>query len=364
MASGNGGKIAFAKIGSLYRDVNTLNIWTNFDSEGLEHKLEELEEGSISGYRDAPPSHKGLDHGDGDINFEPNPNFLGHLLRAWFGTSASSLVTAATSLGANSGSFANYGQNYHIFRPSNTTFSDRTFLEPYNIGVYRDVGSMWIFKQAIIHQLKLGVTAGQLVKCSAAAMSRTVDRIDYSAAIQGLVTSGGRPWVWDMASVELATTTASATLSSHPEFEKMDFTFDLPHDGVPLLDGTKKYAEYVPSDFRRIKIEGSMSFRDQTAYDRFVAYENIRMRMTFLNVNSNLLLGNPASADITAFLGYPGLRLHVPNMKFLSWSAPITGPNRLIASFTAKAERSDVDTFSFEANLMNIVPGGEYSTAY
>src|SRR5882672_6059872 len=103
MATGNGAQIAFAKIGSLYRDVSTLNIWTNFTSETLEHKLDELEEGAINGRRDAPPSYKGLDHGEGEINFEPNPNFLGHLFKGWFGTHTASLVTGATSGGANSG---------------------------------------------------------------------------------------------------------------------------------------------------------------------------------------------------------------------------------------------------------------------
>ena len=102
MSSGDGGQFAFSKIGSLYRDVNTVNLWGNFVSETLEHKLDELAEGSINGRRDMPNSYKGIDHGDGDINFEPNPNVLGHFLKAWYGTYTASLVTAATSAGAGS----------------------------------------------------------------------------------------------------------------------------------------------------------------------------------------------------------------------------------------------------------------------
>jgi hypothetical protein len=363
MATGNGAQIAFAKIGSLYRDVNTLNIWASFTSESLEHKLEELEEGSITGRRDAPPSHKGLDSGDGDINFEPTPEFIGHLFKAWFGTHVASTVTAAGSTGANSGTFAGAAQMYHKFTPTQAAFSDRTFLEPYNIGVYRDVGSMFIFKGAIMPTLKLSAQAKQLVKCTGTFMARTVDRIER-ANVASLVSSGGRPWVWDMASVELGTGIGSSTLASRPEFEKTDFTFDLPHEGTALLDGTKKYAEFNPSDFRRMKIEGTMSFRDQATYDQFKAYENIRARFTFLNVNSKLSLGNPASLDQTAFLGYPGFRIHVPLMKFLSWSAPISGPNRVTASFTAKAEYSEAEGFSVIAELLNIVSSNDYSSVY
>ena len=265
MATGNGAQIGLSKLGSLYSDVNTVNIWANFVSESLEHTLEELEEGSINGRRDAPDSVKGLDMGKGDVVFEPNPNALSHFLKAWFGTHTASTVTAAGSTGANSGQFAGAAQVWHEFLPRQAAFSDRSFLEPYNIMVYRDVGSAWLFKQSIETTLKLNIQAAQLVKATGTFMSRTVDRIERVAAIQSLVSSGGKPWVWDMASVEVATAdTSTAGLIANTEFEALNFTFDLAHDGVPTLDGTKKYAEFTPSDFRRITIDGTLSFRDQS----------------------------------------------------------------------------------------------------
>lgn len=365
MASGNGGKVALAKIGSLYSDVNTVNSWFSFTDESLEHKLDELEEGSITGTRDAPPSYKGLDHGAGDINFEPNPNALGHVLSAWFGTVASSLVTDAASNGANSGNFAGYSQNFHRFTPSQTPFSDRTFLPPYNIGVYRDVQSAWIYKGAIIPSLKLMIKANQLVKATASVMARGVDLLDYTAGMTSLVSSGGRPWIWDMASIEYSADTTSAGLAAVTAYEELNFSFDMPHDGVPLLDGTKKYAEFVPSDFRRVKIDGSMSFRDEDTYLAFKNYEQHRLRVTMLNVNSALSLGNPASLDQAKFgQGYFGLRIHVPALKFLTWSAPVKGANRIVANFTAKAERLTSETGTVLVDLNNIVPTADYTTAY
>lgn len=364
MASGNGGQIGFAKIGSLYSNVDTVNIWGNFVSETLEHKLAELEEGSINGRRDAPPSWKGIDHGDGDIQIEPNPNFIGHALKAWFGNYTASLVTGAGSTGANSTAYAGAAQMFHRFTPSNTAFSDRTFLEPYNVMMYRDVGSAWLFKGTIFPSLKFDIQAGQLVKATQTIMARQVDRIQRVAAIQSLVSSGGRPWIWDMASVELSSNTTSANLAARTDFEQLTITFDLPTEGVVLLDGTKRYGEFSPSDFRRTKIEGTMSFRDQTAYDAFVAYEARRLRVTMLNVNSALMLGNPSSLDETLFLGYFGLRFHFPQMKFLTWSAPIPGPNRLTAKFTAKAQYDETEGFSVAAELNNIVGSAAYTTAY
>jgi hypothetical protein len=364
MASGNGGQIGFAKIGSLYSDVNTVNVWGNFVSESLEHKLEELEEGSINGRRDAPNSYKGVDHGAGDVNIEPNPNFIGHLLKAWFGTYVASTVTAAGSTGANSTTYAGAAQIFHRFTPTQASFSDRTFLEPYNLMMYRDVGSAWLYKQAIFPSLKFDIQAGQLVKATATVMSRRVDLIQRTAGIQSLVSSGGRPWIWDMASFELSTDTTTGALAANGKFEQFTITCDLPHDGVSLLDGTKFYGEFTPSDFRRIKLEGTMSFRDQTDYLTFKNYEAVRLRLSLLNVNSALMLGNPASLDATGFLGYFGMRFHFPQMKFLSWSAPISGPNRLTAKFTAKAEYSEAEGISAAVELNNIVSSTQYTTAY
>lgn len=364
MASGTGGQIAFLKANSLYSLVNSVNRWTNFVSETIEHKLEELEEGSITGRRDAPPSHKGKDFSEGDINFEPNPNALGDFFTMFFGTLTSSLVTAAGSTGANSGSEAGKPQVYHRWTPMQSPFDNRTFLPPYNFMVYRDVGSAFFVRGSIVPKLMLDYEAGQLVKSQISIMGRDSVRIERTSTISGLVSSGGRPWVWDMTSVEVSTDTSCANLAASTKFERLALTFELPHEGVLYLDGTKKFGEFAPNNFRRVSIEGTVSFRDQTEYEAFIAYENRRMRITALNVNSNLALGNIASLDAANFLGYYGFRIHLPLVKYLSFSNPIQGPNRIQAQFTAKAEYSDTDGFMVVAEANNVVPVGVYSSMF
>ena len=364
MSSGTGGQIAFLKTNTLFSTINSVNRWTNFVSESIEHKLDELEEGAITGYRDAPPSHKGLDYSEGDINIEPNPNALGDFFTMFFGTLTSSLVTAAGSTGANSGSEAGKAQVFHEFTPMQSPFSSLTFLPPYNVMIYRDVGSAFFVRGSIAPKLTLEWEAGQLVKSQISIMGRDSVRIQRTAAIQSLVSSGGRPFVWDMTSVEVSTDTTTANLAASTKFERLALNLELPHEGVPFLDGTKKYGEFAPNGFRRCAIEGTVSFRDQSEYEAFIAYENRRMRITMLNVNSNMWLGNPASIDAAAFLGYYGCRLHLPRVKYLSFSNPIQGPNRITAQFTAKAEYSDTDGFMLLAQLNNVVGVGVYSTMY
>lgn len=364
MPSGAGGQIAFSKSNSLYSTVNTLNRWTNFVSETVEHKLDTLAEASITGIRDNPTINKGKDFSEGTVNFEPNPNALGDIFTAFFGTVASSLVTAAGSTGANSGNDAGKPQVFHRYTPVQAAFDQRTFLPPYNFGIYRDVGSMFYINGCVVPKLQLVFEAGQLTKASFDIMGRDSNRIQRTAAIQSLISSGGRPWVWDMTSVEMSTDTTSANLAAVTNYEKLQLTFELPIEGVLCLDGTKKYTEFAPNGFRSLKIEGNMSFRDHNDYNAFTAYSSRRMRITALNVNSNFALGNIASLDATAFLGYYGMRLHIPSLKYLSWSAPIAGPNRIHAKFSAQAEYVDAEGAAFIADLNNVVPVGVYSTMY
>lgn len=364
MASGNGGKVAIGKISSLYSDINTADIFFSFTDESLDHTLDELEEGAITGRRDAPNSYKGLDTGKGDINFELNPETLGHAFKAWFGTIVSSEVTGVLSGTTNSGQYAGLPEVFHRFTPNNVSFSDRTFLEPYNVAVYRDVQSAFIFKGSIFTTVKLMFKANALMKGTGTIMARNVEMLDYTAGMNSLAQEPGRPWVWDMASLEYSSDTTSANLLARTDFEEFNVTMDLKHDGVALLDGTKQYGEFTPSDFRRITFDGSMSFRDETGYIAFRNYEQHRMRLTLMNVNSLLVLGNPASADQTAFEGYPGLRLHIPAFKFQTWSAPIKGPNRIEVAFTGKAEYSAADGFTMAADLLNSTEDTVYTTAH
>lgn len=354
MASGTGGQVALVKATSLYHELNSADLWTNFVSESIEHTLEELEEGSITGRRDAPPSHKGIDFGQGDLVIEPNPNALGNFLQGAFGTVVHSMITDADSTGANSGTEAGKPYFYHEFTPRQAAFSEKSFLEPYGLMVYRDTGSAWMLDGTIFTGLEFDIQAGQLLTATVNVMGRNMRRIERIAAIESLVSSGGRPWVWDMASIEVSTDTTSAALAANVNFEQITLSFTTPQEGVVLLDGTKFYAEFQPNEFRRINISGTLSFRNHDEYDAFIAYENRRLRITMLNVNSILSLGNIASLDADAALGYYGLRIHIPRLKYLSWSAPIGGPNRLQASFTAKAEYDETEGLMSVIELFNV----------
>ena len=351
MASGTGGQIALTRSDSLYLSIQSVDQFQNFVSESMEHTLTELEEGSITGNKDAPPSHKGIDFGAGDITVEPDPNALGHWMRGVFGQSSGTILCEATSLGVNS---SQLGDNnpviQHSFLPIQSAVDNRNFLPAYTMMVYRDVGSAFFFQGTQLHGMEFQITAGQLVGATINVMSRKIERFTRTAGIEALAkVVGSKPWVWDMASVEISSgQTGFSNLGVDTNFEAINIGLNVPLEGVVLLDGNKNYAEYQVNEFRRSAINGTVSFRDQTAYDAFVEYNNRTVRITTRNVGSAQLLGNPAS------LFYPTLQLDIPQFKFLTWSAPIGGPNRLQVSFTGKAERDTTSSYMMEAFLTNV----------
>ena len=350
MASGTGGQIALTRSDSLYLSVQSVDQWTNFVSESLEHNLNELEEGSITGYKDAPPSHKGIDFGQGDVTMEPDPNAIGHWMRGVFGQSSSSVVCEATSTGANATVYSASPVVQHSFLPIQSAVDERNFLPAYTLMMYKDTGSAFFFQGCQIHGIEFQIQAGQLVTAVANVMARKVDRYARTAGIQALTkVSGSKPWVWDMASVEVSSgQTGFDNLLGNTNFEAINLNLNVPLEGVVLLDGNKNYAEFQVNEFRRINVTGTLSFRSQVEYDAFVAYENRSLRITAQNTNSAQVLGNPDSAF------YPTLQLDVPQFKFLTWSTPVGGPNRLQTSFTGKAERDESSLYMVEGILTNV----------
>lgn len=351
MASGTGSQIALTRSDSLYLSVQSVDAWTNFVSESLEHTLNELEEGSITGNKDAPPSHKGIDFGAGDVLIEPDPNALGHWMRGVFGQSSGSVLCEAGSLGTNSSTLGNGNPVIrHQFLPIQNAVDERNFLPAYTVMVYKDVGSAFFFQGCQIHGIEYQAQAGQLVGTNISLMARKVERFERTTAISNLSkVTGSKPWVWDMASVEISSGQVGfGNLQADTNFEAININLNVPLEGVVLLDGNKNYAEYQVNEFRRANSNGTVSFRNQQAYDSFTEYENRSLRLTFMNVQSQQLLGNPNSAF------YPTLQLDLPQFKYLSWSTPIGGPNRLQTQFTGKAERDTTSSYMMEAFLTNV----------
>lgn len=351
MPSGTGSQIALTRSDSLYLSVQSVDRWHNFVSESLEHTISELEEASITGYKDAPPSHKGLESAAGDVKIVPDPNAMGDWMRGVFGQSSGTVLMQAGSTSTNSNPMgAGRPVIQHRFLPIQSAVDNRNFLPAYTMMVYKDLGSAFFFQGACAYGMEFNIQAGALLDATVNVMARKVERYARTSSIAALTqVAGSKPWVWDQASIQVSSgQTGFSNLVSNTNFESLNIMLNTPIEGVVLLDGTKYNAEYQVNDFRRVSIKGTLSFRSQDEYDAFIAYENRTLRATLRDTRSTSVLGNPASAY------FPTLQIDLPQMKYLTWSTPIGGPNRLQTSFTAKAERDTTSLYMIEAFLTNV----------
>lgn len=357
MPSGSGGQIALFSVGSLYTQATSALVsgaqWTNFVSENIQHTLAELEEGAITGYKAAPPSYKGLDSGAGEIQLEPNPNAIGTFLRGVFGQSSGSILTAAGSWGASSGGLLNQPAGMpgprpvarHRFVPRQDAFDERTYLPPHGLAVYRDIGSMMLFMGSIFNSIEFQIQAGQLTKATVAMMAREVVMFSRTSSLAALRNPGGRPWVWDMSSIQVGPGVNS--LAAFTNYESLSVKYETPIEGVSLLDGTKFYGEFQANGFQRVSGQATLSFRNYDEYLAFREYSARFLRINLSNANSDQIIGNPASAFFFA------LQVDVPQMKYLTWSTPIQGPNRLTTQVTFKGELDVGSLYNIEMLLTN-----------
>lgn len=322
--------------------------WTNFVSEGLEHKIEELVEQSIYGYADEPPSHQGLTTAEGDIEFEPNPMAFGQFMRGYFGIGSRSVLCDPGSVGANATVFSADGVYRYEFVPRQAAFADECYLDPYQVLIYRDVGSAFVFQDTVFNKLEVGIQAGQLVRATVGVMGRRVTRV-ARAAVSSLVSSGGRPFVWDMASVQVGIGPGMSSLAASNVFENLNIQLEVPIEGVPLLDGTRFYGEMQKSDFRKTRFTGTITFRNQNEYDAFVAYENRGLRVSFQNVNSAMLLGNPASAH------YFQMQYDIPQFKITQYGVMVRNAQRITADFEGRGEYDTALGYAVKGFLTTVV---------
>ena len=355
MAAGSNSQLATARMTSF--GVTSVFVtaasfsnwrWTNFVSEGLEHKIEELMEQSIYGFADEPPSHQGLTTAEGDVEFEPNPMAFGQFMRGYFGVASRSTVTEALSTGTNSGAFAGNAVFQYEFTPRQTAFAEDCYLDPYQVLVYRDVGSAFVFQDAIFNKVEIGIQAGQLVTATVGVMGRRVTRVDR-AAVSSLVSSGGRPFVWDMASVQVGIGAGMSSLAASTVFESLNIQMETPIEGVALLNGTRFYGEMQKSDFRKTRFTGTITFRNQAEYDAFTAYENRGLRVTFTNVSSALLLGNPSSAQ------YFQMQYDIPQFKITQYGVAVKNAQRITADFEGRGEYDNALGYAVKGFLKTVV---------
>jgi len=286
-------------------------------SESLTTNLEQMLEENMRQRFEESPSREGLLTVAGDIVMEAHPIMVGHFLR---GVTGQHSVTAVSS-----------GYEHH-FLPGQTDFDKALCaLPPFTLSIFRDVGSSYQFTDAIINGLTLEIAGGGFVKATANILARVSSLMDPLTAAPLDET----PWTWDAASISIAG-------AANADMEDISISINNNIEGVTTLNATRRHAKYKRAGDRTYGISGTVDFCSQAEYDIFRASAQQRFLVNILGVN-----------ELDGAGQFENLLIDLPNVLYMTYEAPMAGPNRLQATFEGNGKFNTTSSYGFEATLVN-----------
>lgn len=314
MGFGTAGFLAVSRQNSFGTATNSWE-YVPIISENLTTNIDQLVEESIRNRYEEGPSRQGLLSVTGDIVMEMNPLMIGHFFRGCFGPTSNTAVGSV---------FDTY------FLPTQSDFSSDCALPPYTLQVYRDVGSSWQFTDTLINAISVEINGNALARATVSVIARTSSLMPFTTA----AFPTGDPWSWDAASVSIAGTANAA-------IETLTIKAENNIEGVITLDTTKRWNRMLRNGFRTFGISGTVDFTSQDEYNQFRSQTEQRF---LVNLKGETEVGS----------GYTdNLLFDLPSVRYASFGAGISGPNRLQASFDGAGKYNTTSSYAFKATLTN-----------
>lgn len=283
-------------------------------SETLVTNIEQLVEEGMRGRFEEGDTQEGLLTVEGDIVFEPTPIMFGHILRGVTGI-ASGTIT---------------GSHYTwTYNPPQTDFDLMTALPPYTLELHRDVGSTWVFTDAIFNSLTLEVTGNAIVKATVGVMAK-VSSLSTKNTPTFLTED---PYMWSATSVSIAGT-------ANAEMESLTFSWENNIEGVDLLDNTALITKFKRTGFRNFNLSGVLNYDTQVEYN---AFRNATLQKVVINI-----AGTSVDSGVNS-----ELRIDMPSLKYTSYPVNADGPGRMSASWEGVAKYNAGSASAIELTLVN-----------
>jgi len=296
--------------------------YVRFVSESLVEETEELTGESIRATRDHPDSKQGLISVAGDIELEVYPGTIGYFLRSIFGDPTSQLVGASNAY-------------QHEFIPSDTPFNDDCAGWPYTLEIYRDLDQADQYAGCVVNALSFSFGVGQkILRATAGIIGKeraSIAKTSPSFADEDVFT-------WNQATIQIGG-------AENNNLESLELSFEAGLEAIPLLNGTKRVAKIVPSDFRTAAISGTFGVvSDHTEYDKYIGWTTQAWQIKF------------EGATIEDTYKYT-LQFDFPKVLYRTFPINVGGPGRITVGFEAKPERDESQGYMVKVTLINTKTG-------
>ena len=286
-------------------------------SESLTTNIEQMLEENMRSRFEESPTREGLLTVAGDIVMEAHPIMIGHFLRGVIGSHSVSAQSSAWD---------------HQFLPGQTDFDAvNCALPPFTLSVFRDVGSSFQFRDAVIHGLTLEITGGGFIRATANVMARV------SSLMNPLTPAflDEEPWRWDTGSISIAGA-GNATI------ENLSISIINPLEGVTFITPERIHDRYKRSGDRTYGANGTVDFSDITEYTKFRSQSEQRFQINFKGVR-----------ELDGAGVFENLLIDLPKVRYTTYEAGMGGPNRLQANFSGNGKYDTTSSYGCEVTLTN-----------
>ena len=305
---------SFGTITTSYRHVPII-------SESLAVANAILDEGNLRARLGEAGNIQGLQTVAGDIQMQPHMVEIGHFLYGL--TNQDSTSVTATSL------------TQHLFYPATALFDDYAPLKPYTLQVHRNSALAWQLQDCIVNRLEFNISQGQLLTVTAGIIGRVSSLV---AAGTPSFRAPNSLWTFNQASISLGG-------AANADFESLIVNVERQVEAVPTLDGKRWASRFALTGPYMVRVSGTMDFRVQSVYADFDAFT----RRVF------------QAAVISMVTSGPNIIIDVPQLLFESFDAPVSGPGRVKANFTARGEFDSSSNYAVQFTLINSIANA-YST--
>jgi len=296
-------------LGMVRNDLPDPSLWTNFDERRMYNGLQRIE---------------------GGIQTVVHPLLTPYFCRAVFDTTT-------TQAGWLQNSVA--GVRAHRFTTGQTVFqagsgSDvPTLTLELNRGPLMGSGSSFMYYGLAGNTMELTMEAGQLARANFEFLGR--DYGNKSRSTPSFVPA--EAFLWNTASV-------SQNSAAKPYFETLTVRAENNLEAVPTLDGRLRPDLIKRNDFRRVMVNGTISFRGHEDKNDFENGSETPLRVTFTGKN----------VHTAATSTYPEmLDIFVPRFRYSTFPVNAGGPGRISVGFTGRGMIDPTSNYSLEITFCN-----------
>lgn len=297
--------------------------------ESIAETWEQVENKAIRGVLGRYPSRQGLKTFGGNVAFEPQPNALGHVLRALFGAPTSSQPDGV----------GNPTVYQHVYKLAQSDFAAGCPTPPYTMRVHRDLSQGFQFLDAVVNSLALAFgTDEKVLKATMGVLAKDQSRV---ATPDTPSYESNEAWLWKQAAIKVATTIAGLDgASAYNDLESAEWSYDNKLKGKALLNATDLIARYEREDLPEQKLTLKVDPADDTEFNKFVAGTDQALEIKFTGA---LISGTY----------YYELRLRFPKVRYTAYPITMGGPGPVIVTANADAFYSSADGWDVEVRLIN-----------